>query len=88
MNETEPDKREMLALDRTTGLVHQYEGTAPGGIGHEKTDFGIGIIPCDCDGRHGTIFKYSVESDNVVMIERRHLEVGVWEPAPCLGNSD
>lgn len=79
-----PMSDEMLALDECTGLVHQYEGTAPGGIGAEDMGFGVGIIPCDCEGEHAEIFEDDMNAGNVVMVEQRHLAAGIWEPAPCL----
>lgn len=82
------DPDEMLALDKVTGLVHQYKGTAPGGIGGEEMGFGIGIIPCDCEGQQAEIFEENVMNSNTVMIKRRHLEAGIWERAECLEEDD
>lgn len=82
------DNNEMLALDRVTGLVHQYNGTKPGGIGSEDMGFGVGVIPCDCEGDHAELFEEDLVSDNVVVVDERHLEQGIWEPAPCLGGED
>lgn len=75
---------EMLALDRTTGLVHQYKGTAPGGIGSEEMGFGIGVVQCDCEDEYAEMFEQALQEDKVVIVGRRHLRVGVWQPAPCL----
>lgn len=75
------DNSEMLALNKATGRVHKYNGTVPGGIGADEMGFGIGIAPCGCDDDH---FKVAVENDMIIAIQPEQLEVGIWEPAPCI----
>lgn len=77
------DAEEMLALNELTGLVHDYKGTQIGGLGADKTDKGIGIISCGCDG-----FEEAVENDTLTMIRRKHLERGIWQAAPCLQDDE
>ena len=79
------DPEKMLALNDVTGIVHDYKGTSPGGLGSEDNDMPVGIIPCGCDE-----FEEAVENNTLTMIRRRHLERGIWEPAECLtdGGSD
>ena len=79
---------EMLALDTTTGLVHEYGGTTPGGIGSEKMGYGIGIIPCGCKADYAELFEEAVQSNSLMMIYPRQLEIGIWKPAPCLVDSE
>lgn len=63
------DDAEWLLLDKTTGLVHQYEGQGYGGPNL-----------CDCE-----LIEHSFNSNRVlVTITRRHLEIGIWEEAACL----
>jgi len=66
-----PDK--MLALNELTGRVHDYTG--PGLQGPLK---------CGCDGKDLELFREGIEHDTLTMINPKHLEAGVWEPAPCL----
>jgi len=77
------DPEEMLALNEVTGLVHNYEGTIPGGLGAEEHDVPIGIAPCGCE-----LFEEAVANDNLKVINRKHLEAGIWEPADCMGGDD
>jgi len=75
------DAEEMLVLNKLTGLVHNYDGTVPGGYGGDPGSGGIGVAPCGCDGE---LFEESVMTDHAILIKGKHLEAGVWEPAPCL----
>ena len=77
---SEPD--EMLLLNEVTGIVHEYNGTGPGGYSSDEADSVIGVLPCGCED--DDLFAEAVEMDNLIMIERRHLEKGIWEPAPCV----
>lgn len=75
----EYDPEEMMALNQITGRVHKYNGTMLGGINKEDHDHNIGIIPCGCEE-----FEEAIKTDNLIMIERKHLERGIWEPAECV----
>lgn len=82
------NENELLILDETTGLVHQYNGVGPGGIVGEQSNHEIGLLPCGCDGRLGELFVNSALDNNLIVISDDHLEFGVWKRAPCLEIDD
>ena len=76
---SEGGRERILLLNQLTGRVHDYKGTAIGGLGSEEHNSPVGIIPCGCDG-----FDEACEADELTVINPRHLERGIWEPAKCL----
>lgn len=78
------DEHELLLLDKLTGLVHQYKGTRIDGVAGEESPFSVRVAPCGCKRDYAAIVDESLEHDMMVVIKRRHLDIGIWKPAPCL----
>mgnify|MGYP006303760303 CR=1 FL=1 len=80
---------ELLLLDRTTGLVHQYD---VGNLSRSSLDLaGLngsydsdGNIACDCSEESGNMLETALRNSETMIITEEHLEVGIWEKAPCL----